>query len=1166
MEGAAKDRRWLQFVISFIKMRVGLTSKWAVWSKGILESKDFAAALIQYNLTQIEKNRGLPPPHTLSDFHSPVSGLRLTTIYDIYKAATMAKPIWDQLLYVIARRMKIEMRYGVDGFEWYHERIKNILRKHDEYEAAQASGKLKYDTELSLQFKDELENPVCGLITMPLKDRDRARQKAFEDYGENDPGPAIVYLNDIVRASIICITEDQIAGLLKAIYTTPNLSVISVKNRFKTQCPNGYRDILVTAYVNFVVENNDDDDDAKINDNIYGFICELQIHHYDMYYASLENKTYQYYKYFRTFFGTSGRNPKQLSLKLKVLKKMDQISNDSDQLDQFMRDFLESNGRASRELDRLIVFYELFKKTKEHELAEMLLKNIMQQLKSRIQQLDPSTNNEAILQYKVKLVEILVHLSTHFRLLSRFKESQQYCEEALGECTIVRGRQTKECAIILLKLSDIYSCQNMFNDAGKCCSEAHKILSEVYPEDNGINFNVLNALQLVAENLEDRREWVQARDTYKLLLSHRIKVTGKSSPDVAATYTILGNIEEFLSNYNQSIEYHSIAKDMYEAFYGADHAAVSGALTSIAHNYDQLGMIKKSLSHHFCALETRQKCYNHANEESKLETNDHVADSYSNIALLLFEIDNIPKSVEYLEKALKIREAYNKSSPSRISDILLATSMNNLAKVLTHHRTAGPQDLVNLRRALNLLTDAYTYKAAKYGVKHVAIQQILYNQAVAHDLNEYVGTKLAVLKKKKEAAEAAAIEELERQRKAADGDAVDENQSVAESVASKSLADDSVTSSMLESSYATSVSMSQQDSVNNSVAASIAGQDDQNTAPIAPVVVPEEKYASVLDKSPFDMLSAYQGDQALNKCIDIINEMVEFRDKSEYDAAMDCYASLEAEIRNCRAYNENNVLHALLQSQLGCLKEDQNMYPEAQKCFEVVLGILYNVYGEECIHPYIASSLMNYAGSLKAQYKYDVALDKYLEAHDMLLKLYRQSKGETNEYEDTDDIANCLHCLSQCFLGVEDFEKAVTYCEEAYDMRCRLHGPDHPDATSALNTMGIILLAENRLEEAEELFEKVLKMREKVCGQKHQAYGTLANNVAMANYVYFDLAKAGRTLCYSMDIKQNHIGPHSLDYLTTLRNLMSILSLQNDKEYLPFIENAERILSKALTE
>ena len=1163
MEGAAKDRRWLKFVISFIKMRVDLTSRWAVWSKGILESKDFAAALIQYDLAQIEKNHGLPPPHTLSDFHSPVSGLRMTTIYDIYNAATMAKPIWDQLLYVLARRMKIEMRYGVDGFEWYHERIKNILRKHDEYEVAQASGKLKYDTELSLKFKDELENPVCGLITMPLKDRDRARQKAFEDYGENDPGPAIVYLNDIVRASIICVTEDQIAGLLKAIYSTPNLSVVSVKNRFKMQCPNGYRDILVTAYVNFVVEN-DDDDDAKIDDNIYGFICELQIHHYEMYYASLEINTYQYYKYFRTFFGTSGKNPKQLSLKLKVLKKMDQISNDANQLDQFMKDFLESNGRASRELERLMVFYELFKKTKEYELAEMLLKNIMQQLKSRIQQSDPSTSNETVVQYKLKLVEILVHLSTHFRLLSRFKESQQYCEEALGECTVVHGRKTKECAIIMLKLSDIYSCQNMYDDAGKYCNEAYKVLSEVYPEESGINFNVLTALQLVAENLEDRREWLQARDTYELLLSHRIKVTGKSSPDVASTYTILGNIEEFVSNFNQSIEYHSMAKDMYEAFYGADHAAVSGALTSIAHNYDQLGMINKSLSHHFCALEIRQRCYNHASEANKLEANDHVADSFSNIALLLFEISNVPKSVEYLEKALKIREAYNESSPSRISNILLATSMNNLAKVLTHHRTSGPQDSANLRRALKLLSDAYKYKAAKYGVKHVAIQQILYNQAVAHDLDEYVVTKLAVLKKKKEAAEAAAIKELELQMKA-DGDAIDENQSVAGSIASKSLAEESAASSILESSDATSVSMSQQNSVANGATASIVGQDDQSTAPGVPVDVPEERYANVLDKSPFDMLSAYQCDPVLNKCIDIIDEMVEFRDKSEYDSAMNCYATLEAEIKKCRAYNENTVLHALMMSQLGCLKEDQNMHPEAQQCFEVVLRILYDVYGEESIHPYISSSLMHYAGSLKAQYKYDMALDKYLEAHDMLLKLYRQSKGDTNEYEDTDDIAQCLHSISQCFWGVEDFEKGATYCEEAYDMRCRLHGPDHPDASSTLNTMGIILMADNRFDEAEELFEKVLKMREKVCGQKHQAYGTIANNVAMANYVYFDLAKAGRTLCYSMDIKQNHIGPHSLDYLTTLRNLMSILSLQNDKEYLPFIENAERILSSALT-
>jgi len=442
---------------------------------------------------------------------------------------------------------------------------------------------------------------------------------------------------------------------------------------------------------------------------------------------------------------------------------MDQISNDPGLLDQFMRDFLESNGRASRELERLIVFYELFKKTKEYSLAEMVLKNLMSQLQSRIQQadpdlkkadpdskkVDPGAKSDLLLQNRRKLVEILVHLSTHFRLLSRFKESQQYGEEALKECISAHGRRTKECALIMLKLSDIYSCQNMFKEAGIHCNEAYDVLCEVYPEANGINFNVVNALQLVAENLEDRREWLQSREKYRLLLRYRLAVTGTSSPDVAATYTILGNIEELLCNFQQAIELHSNAKEMYEGFYGVDHASVSGALTAIAHNYDQMGVVKKSLSYHFCALEMRQKCLNLLKNENKIESNEHVADSLSNIALLLFEVDNIPKSLEYLEKAFKIRQDNNTSSRSRISDILLATSMTNLAKVLTHHRTSTPQDLVNLHRACKLLSDAYTYKAAKYGVKHVAIQQILYNQAVAHDLNEYVNTKLSVLKKKK---------------------------------------------------------------------------------------------------------------------------------------------------------------------------------------------------------------------------------------------------------------------------------------------------------------------------------------------------------------------------------------------------------------------------------
>ena len=58
------------------------------------------------------------------------------------------------------------------------------------------------------------------------------------------------------------------------------------------------------------------------------------------------------------------------------------------------------------------------------------------------------------------------------------------------------------------------------------------------------------------------------------------------------------------------------------------------------------------------------------------------------------------------------------------------------------------------------------------------------------------------------------MSQLTLQRKI-DGDVTDDNQSVAGSVASKSLAEESMTSSMQESSYASSVSISQQDSVKN---------------------------------------------------------------------------------------------------------------------------------------------------------------------------------------------------------------------------------------------------------------------------------------------------------------------------------------------------------------
>ena len=84
----------------------------------------------------------------------------------------------------------------------------------------------------------EIMTAVCPdsavLKLAPLKGRARAAAKAKNEYAKKT-APATSWLFDVVRASVMCASEDDIVQLYAALDKDPRIDIVRVKNRFQ-QC------------------------------------------------------------------------------------------------------------------------------------------------------------------------------------------------------------------------------------------------------------------------------------------------------------------------------------------------------------------------------------------------------------------------------------------------------------------------------------------------------------------------------------------------------------------------------------------------------------------------------------------------------------------------------------------------------------------------------------------------------------------------------------------------------------------------------------------------------------------------------------------------------------------------------------------------------------------
>ncbi|KAH8098194.1 serine threonine protein kinase [Aureococcus anophagefferens] len=136
----------------------------------------------------------------------------------------------------------------------------------DVYEAASLAKKV-FDAKLK-SMRGAVGLPEDALVLPPLKGAARAAEKAANDYGSRDPGPGFAWLMDIVRASVVVDTEDQVLAIL---------------NHFPKRRGAPAADAGPALLGGNADADGDGDDDGvpdvHTETDAFFFVCELQIHH-----------------------------------------------------------------------------------------------------------------------------------------------------------------------------------------------------------------------------------------------------------------------------------------------------------------------------------------------------------------------------------------------------------------------------------------------------------------------------------------------------------------------------------------------------------------------------------------------------------------------------------------------------------------------------------------------------------------------------------------------------------------------------------------------------------------------------------------------------------------------------------------------------------------------
>ncbi|KAL3941946.1 MAG: hypothetical protein SGBAC_003774 [Bacillariaceae sp.] len=526
-----------------------------------------------------------------------VDGTAVTTAKDLYQAAKIAQPIYQNVVTELVDKV-----CEITGTE----------RQQIDVEFS-ALKKLDPDSVVNIEFA-------------PLKGKDRALEKATDDYSQRSPGPGVSWLFDIVRGSIKFSSEQQIAKCLELMQADPAIHIVKAKNRFAKPTLTGYRDINMCIQIDVV-------------DGEYSFkhTCEIQIHHKDIKSLTKSLHSHDFYEYFRKYFAGATESLKDRLEDLKMIGEGGVLD------DAILKTLLEKG----LDEDRLQRLGRLFR----DQLCEYnwALRAYGKLLELQMENYGPESPVVAD-SYK----DIAMVLNEQGRLTDAF----ELLQASLGIQIKIYGNTHISIADTYRRMAMVVTQQGQLGEALGFFKQALAI-EETVPREHG-SLPKADTLNYIAKVLVQQNKLEEAMKACLESLDIKLANIGNEHWSVADTYHTLGTIFFLHGKLDEAMAQYKMALETIERTVGEQHAMIATTFRGMANVFKQQGNLDDAIDLYQKSLQVFRKKNNRS----------LVAETCRDIADVLETLGKDEEAAPFREEAASIDKIL----------VLEDTLMNNMMR------------------------------------------------------------------------------------------------------------------------------------------------------------------------------------------------------------------------------------------------------------------------------------------------------------------------------------------------------------------------------------------------------------------------------------------------------------------------------------------------------
>eukprot|EP00529_Nitzschia_sp_RCC80_P016487 CAMPEP_0113481858 /NCGR_PEP_ID=MMETSP0014_2-20120614/22623_1 /TAXON_ID=2857 /ORGANISM="Nitzschia sp." /LENGTH=657 /DNA_ID=CAMNT_0000375363 /DNA_START=86 /DNA_END=2059 /DNA_ORIENTATION=+ /assembly_acc=CAM_ASM_000159 len=449
-----------------------------------------------------------------------------------------------------------------------------------------------------------------------LKPRDRANEKAREEYLTRAPGPPESWIYDILRSSVHCKTMKQMESVNK--FLSKKAHIVQSKNRFVTPAYSGYRDLLYHVHLTWPYKEN------------VHFVAEIQVHHKDVLNLEKLFGLPNHYKYFRPIFACPDRTVEETMRDLEVIHEHKKID-----------ESLMSKLLSSDDADQLYMYAKLFFiKLENYDKALQLYSRVLTLQESTIGEIHPKTattyQDVGLVQakkgdYDQALRSLQKSLEIQEQVFGPYSPEVAVTRSHLGHTIVERGDDGDE---LMEHRGALQQYRKALVIREKCLGEDH--------------LDVAGSYQNIGESLSKLGDFQGALAAYRESLSILESLLGENHADVAIGHSLLGNVLYQQGDFQGAMEEFSIALAIREEVFGKTHQTTADSHTEIGKLLTEVEDYEEALERHRKALRIRETVVNKESPEA--------AESHYWIGYVLNQTGDYKEALASHKKAYMIRE------------------------------------------------------------------------------------------------------------------------------------------------------------------------------------------------------------------------------------------------------------------------------------------------------------------------------------------------------------------------------------------------------------------------------------------------------------------------------------------------------------------------------